>query len=92
MAYTGRVPRFDVSADIGWEDSAMDEPNRDWVRQAMAIVAPHTVPGGYVNELAATGPGGVRAIYGDATYTRLQSLKRAWDPDNVFHINHNILP
>ena len=33
-----------------------------------------------------------RAIYGDAKLARLDALKRAWDPDNVFRLNHNIAP
>ena len=33
-----------------------------------------------------------RASYGDAKLERLRALKRAWDPDNVFHLNHNIDP
>ena len=36
-------------------------------------------------------PDGVAAIYGDR-YERLRSLKRRWDPDNVFRGSHNIPP
>jgi hypothetical protein len=25
-------------------------------------------------------------------YDRLVTIKRAWDPDNVFHLNQNIAP
>ncbi len=33
----------------------------------------------------------VAAAYG-ANYGRLQSLKRRFDPDNLFHLNRNIVP
>ena len=33
-----------------------------------------------------------RRIYGDAKLARLAALKRAWDPDNVFHVNPNVAP
>ncbi len=92
MAFTGRDARFEVSADTGWEDPAEDETNVEWVRRAMAIVEPDAVFGRYVNEIAEHGPEETRAIYGDAKLPRLTELKRAWDPDNVFHLNHNIAP
>jgi len=92
MAFTGRSARFEMSADSGWDDPAIDEVHRGWVRQAMAIVEPDAVTGRYVNEIAEFGPEETRAIYGDAKMARLTELKRAWDPDNVFHLNHNIAP
>ena len=92
MAYTGREARFDVSADADWDDPALDATYRDWVRRAMAIVEPDTVTGRYVNEIAESGPEESRISYGDAKLARLASLKRAWDPDNVFHLNHNVEP
>jgi FAD/FMN-containing dehydrogenase len=92
MAFTGREARFDVSADTEWDDPALDETYRDWVRRAMAIVEPDTVMGRYVNEIAESGPDESRVTYGDAKHARLTTLKRAWDPDNVFRLNHNIAP
>jgi hypothetical protein len=92
MAFTGRDARFEMSASSDWEDPALDEIERDWVRGAMAIVEPDAVMGRYLNEISETGPEETRAIYGDAKLARLTALKRAWDPDNVFRLNHNIAP
>ncbi len=92
MAFTGRDARFDLSADSDWEDPELDEIQRDWVRRAMAIVEPDAVIGRYSNELGDAGPEVTRAIYGEAKLARLGALKRTWDPDNVFRLNHNIAP
>jgi FAD/FMN-containing dehydrogenase len=92
MAFTGRDARFEMSADSDWNDAAEDDAQRDWVRRAMAIVEPDAVTGRYCNEIGDTGPEETRAIYGDAKLGRLTALKRAWDPDNVFRLNHNIAP
>jgi FAD/FMN-containing dehydrogenase len=32
----------------------------------------------------------VRSAFGDSAWQRLVELKRQWDPDNVFRLNHNI--
>ena len=92
MAFTGRAARFEMSADTEWDDPALDEPRMAWGRRAMAIVEPDAVAGRYVNEIVESGPAETRAIYGDAKLPRLAALKRAWDPDNVFRLNHNIAP
>lgn len=91
-AFTGREARFDLSADSGWDDPTLDAIHRDWVRRAMAIVEPDALTGRYANEISESGPEQSRAIYGDAKLARLTALKRAWDPDNVFRLNHNIAP
>jgi FAD/FMN-containing dehydrogenase len=91
-AFTGRTAAFDVSPDSFWTDAAADEANLAWVRRAFSIVEPELLPGRYINELSEAGPEVTRASYGDAKLERLRALKRAWDPDNVFRLNHNVLP
>jgi FAD/FMN-containing dehydrogenase len=92
MAYTGRAARFDFSADADWEDASHDELNLGWVAEAMSIVAPAPTLGRYLNGMSEFGPAQTRQIYGEPKVARLTALKRAWDPDNVFHLNHNIAP
>jgi hypothetical protein len=58
----------------------------------MELVAPELLPGRYINELSEAGPEVTRAAYGDAKLGRLRALKRAWDPTNVFALNHNVVP
>ena len=91
-AYSGRAAVFDLSADDAWHDPALDDANRDWVRRAMAVVEPDATVGRYANEVSDVGPEETRLIYGDAKLARLAALKRVWDPDNVFHVNHNVAP
>jgi FAD/FMN-containing dehydrogenase len=92
MAFTGRTVPFDVSPDTAWSDPALDDANLAWVRGAMEIVDDARLPGRYINELSEAGPNVTRASYGDAKLERLRELKRAWDPTNVFRLNHNIAP
>ncbi len=78
--------------DLSRDDPSEDEGNRGWVREAMRIVEPDAIEGRYANENADAGPGETRAIYGEAKVARLARLKRGWDPDNVFRLNHNVTP
>ena len=91
-AYTGRTANFDVSADANWSDAAEDDAAIDWCRRAMNVVEPDFAVGAYANGNADAGPEESRRIYGDAKLARLGALKRAWDPDNVFHVNPNVVP
>ena len=92
MAYAGRVARFDLSANANWDDAGDDDAGRAWVRDVMAVVEPDAIVGRYANENSDDGPDATRRIYGDAKLGRLASLKRTWDPDNVFRLNHNVEP
>ncbi|MGZ4388115.1 MAG: FAD-binding oxidoreductase [Gaiellaceae bacterium] len=46
----------------------------------------------YVNFLGDEGPERVRAAYPGSTWERLREVKRRYDPDNLFRLNHNIPP
>jgi FAD/FMN-containing dehydrogenase len=48
--------------------------------------------GAYVNFLGEEGEDGVRAAYPDPTWKRLRSVKRRYDPDNLFRRNQNVPP
>jgi len=64
----------------------------EWMHAYAAALAPHSAAGGYVNfMMEGEGQERVRATYGD-NYERLTRIKRAYDPDNLFHRNQNILP
>jgi FAD/FMN-containing dehydrogenase len=91
-AFPEREAPFDMSADTSWDDPALDDTCLAWAREAMAIVRSDAAPGRYVGEVVDAGPEVTRSIYGDSTYARLRDVKRAWDPENVFRLNHNIDP
>jgi FAD/FMN-containing dehydrogenase len=91
-AFTGRDAEFWVSAETMWEEADRDEPHIAWGRAVMAAVEPFAMTGRYVNDVAESGGVPARSVYGDAKVERLASLKRAWDPDNIFRLNLNIPP
>jgi len=74
-----------------WPDPADNDANIDWVRDYYAATAPHSERGGYVNFMAEDDQGRVQENY-RGNYERLVEVKRAYDPDNVFHLNQNIAP
>lgn len=48
--------------------------------------------GTYLNFQGSATPGDLAAAYPPATYARLAAVKAAYDPGNVFALNHNIEP
>jgi len=71
--------------------SAEDDAHIGWARDLANALEPHTA-GAYVNFIGDTGADRVRAAYPPAIYDRLASVKRRYDPDNVFRLNQNIPP
>ena len=76
-----------------WTDPAETDANIAWTRETFAALRPHFETRRWLNYLDddqgddAT----VRAAYGP-NYERLREVKRQYDPNNVFHLNHNIQP
>jgi FAD/FMN-containing dehydrogenase len=48
--------------------------------------------GAHVNFVGDEREGRVRAAYPDSTWTRLATIKRRYDPENLFRLNQNIAP
>jgi FAD/FMN-containing dehydrogenase len=68
------------------------EAERSWVRDYWSALLPYTTgSGGYVNFQSEYDEDRVRDSYGEK-YERLQRIKTAFDPANVFHLNSNIKP
>ncbi len=90
-AFGHRDANFAMVVLASSNDSSQDEANKKWVRDYSKAIAPFSEAGGYVNFMDEDDDKRVKANYG-ANYGRLASIKRKFDPDNVFRINQNINP
>jgi FAD/FMN-containing dehydrogenase len=90
------VPHRDLSYNLliptVWTDAADTEANIAWTRETFAAIEPFRADGRWLNYYSDDEPlDALRAAYGP-NGPRLAEIKRRYDPENVFHINHNILP
>jgi len=90
-AFSGRSAGFTYNIGGCTQTEAGFAAEREWVRGFWSALEPWH-QGVYVNFLGDEGADRVRQAYGSAKYERLQTLKRAWDPDNFFRLNQNIPP
>jgi FAD/FMN-containing dehydrogenase len=75
-----------------WMDPADTEGNVAWTRETFAALQPHFGTGRWLNYLGDDqAEDAIRAAYGP-NYDRLREIKRRYDADNIFHLNHNIVP
>ena len=75
-----------------WLDAADTEANIAWTRATFDLFSPYLAERRWLNYFSDDdGTDAVRAAYG-ANYDRLLELKRRYDPENAFHLNHNIDP
>ena len=90
-AYANRNAAYDSFPVSIWSDQAADEANIAWAREMYAVLRPFAMGGVYVNNLGDEGHERVKAAYGE-NYDRLVTLKRKFDPDNLFRLNQNVHP
>jgi FAD/FMN-containing dehydrogenase len=90
-AFSHRHTLFEFVCAARWTDPAQDQARMALARRAAAALAPFA-SGAYVNMLGDEGDDGLRRAYPTAKLARLTLLKSKFDPDNVFHLNHNIKP
>jgi hypothetical protein len=90
-AFAHRDRQYDFLILSQWEDPADSGRNIDWTRDFFEAMRPHLKEAVYVNNLGAQEQDRVRAAYG-INYDRLAAVKARYDPENVFHLNHNVPP
>ena len=90
-AFPYRDVNFAVAIAGMWQNPADNQANTAWVRDYATALQPHGVGAGYVNFLDADDQPNVRDSYA-GNYDKLAQVKAKYDPDNLFHINQNIVP
>jgi FAD/FMN-containing dehydrogenase len=92
-AFGDRSAPFMLSLDAIWSDAKDDEANMAWVRSTWTDMQRYSTGSLYLN-FPGLGEDKslVRNALGEETYSRLQQVKRAYDPDNLFRLNQNIQP
>jgi FAD/FMN-containing dehydrogenase len=90
-AFSHRGTKFEFVTAAGWTEPAQDQARMTAVRRSAAAIEPFA-GGLYVNAVSDEGAAGLRRSYSPDKLARLIALKDVYDPDNVFHLNHNIPP
>jgi len=91
-AWPHRSPGYNLVVASEWLDPAATEDNIAWTRAVYGQLEPYLAGKRYVNYLGDDeDDDAVRAAFGP-NYDRLAKIKAAYDPDNVFRHNQNIVP
>ena len=76
-----------------WTNPDKDKQVFDWIKGVNTDLAPYATGCPYLNLITDEGKERMIAGYGgEAKYQRLVKIKKEYDPDNIFHLNHNIKP
>jgi FAD/FMN-containing dehydrogenase len=90
-AYPHRDRGFNLFLISQWSDPGQTDRGIAWARETFDGLSPYMADRSYTNYLPADDYDRVRHAFG-SNYDRLVKLKRDYDPDNVFRLNHNINP
>jgi len=88
-----REPGFNTLVLGQWMDAAMGGATIEWARNCFGALQPYFGKRRYANYLGPDDPADAAALaaYG-ANLPRLRRVKKQYDPQNVFHLNVNVLP
>jgi FAD/FMN-containing dehydrogenase len=89
--FSHRDALVEYGAATSWSDPAQDEARIAAARRCAGALDQYA-SGVYVNFVNDEGAEGVLRAYSPEKLARLTTVKTAYDPDNVFHLNHNIKP
>jgi FAD/FMN-containing dehydrogenase len=91
--FAHRDRRYALLIDNSWDAATPEEESihTAWGDRLWHLVRP-LASGAYVNFLEDGEEDRIRQAYPGETFDRLAAVKRRYDPDNFFRINHNIHP
>ena len=89
-AFSHRSALVELVVSASWAEPAADDAHLAAARRYGATVAPFA--SGVFNDLPDDRADGAGRVHDAAKLARLVALKDHYDPDNVFHRNHNIRP
>jgi hypothetical protein len=72
-------------------DPAKADELAAWAKNYWTDLHPYNLGGAYINFMMEEGQSRIQATYGD-NYERLVTVKRKYDPTNLFRVNQNIKP
>lgn len=90
MAFPLRHPGYDVFVHASWKTAESRRDALTWLSELHGALRPWE-RGVYVNNIGTESAAQTAAAYG-ANFERLTMIKAKYDPDNFFHLNHNIRP
>jgi FAD/FMN-containing dehydrogenase len=90
-AFAHRDRGLFVNVAAMYMDGAEEDTHQAWVN-GLAESLGKDGSGGYVGFMGDEDEATIRAAYPGATWDRLREIKRRYDPDNLFRLNHNIPP
>jgi FAD/FMN-containing dehydrogenase len=89
-AFAHRDRAFLVNVAALYESPDERDEHHAWVQDLSGVVG--AAPGAYSGFLGDDGQARIGEAYPDGTRARLADVKKRYDPDNVFHLNHNVVP
>ena len=93
-AFGDRTMPYMLSIDSVWSDASDDDENVSWTRSFWEKMKTHSDKGRMYLNFPGQGEEGQKLLqdtFGD-NYGQLQSIKKKYDPDNLFRFNQNIEP
>ncbi len=90
-AYPERSAHFIMNVHTRWDDPKKDEECIAWARALYDRMTPHATGSAYVNFMPEDESDHMTGAYG-SNGQKLSQIKGQYDPDNLFRLNHNILP